>query len=51
MVLLRIAEIIGEDDLIDLDQETLYFIIGILNELKIITLRNDIILKILPLKE
>ena len=51
MILLRIAEIIGEDDLIDLDQETLYFIIGILNELKIITLRNDIILKILPLKE
>ncbi len=50
LVLLRLAEIIGEDEVSDMDTETLYFIIEILNQLNIDDLRNKILLKILPLK-
>ena len=49
-VLLRIVEIIGQDDVQALDSDTLYFMITILNKLDIDTIRNDILLKILPLK-
>jgi len=50
LVLLKIADIIGEDELKDIDLESLSFIVGILNELKTISLRNEILLKVLPLK-
>ena len=50
MVLLRIVEIIGEDDLKELGSGTLYFIISALNQLNIDPMRNNILLKILPLK-
>ena len=50
MVLLRIVEIIGEDDLNELGSDTLYFIINVLNQLNIDSIRNNILLKILPLK-
>ena len=50
MVLLRLAEIIGEDDMKDLGPETIHFIISTLNELNIDQLRDDILLKVLPLK-
>ena len=50
MVLLRLVEIIGEDDLNNLGSETLYFIISTLNKLNIDQIRNNIILKVLPLK-
>ena len=49
-VLLRLVEIIGADDLQSLDSDTLYFMITILNKLDIDTVRNDILLKVLPLK-
>ena len=49
-VLLRIVEIIGQVDVQALDSDTLYFMITILNKLDIDTIRNDILLKILPLK-
>ena len=49
-VLLRIVEIIGQDDVQALDSDTLYFMLTILNKLDIDTIRNDILLKILPLK-
>ena len=49
-VLLRLVEIIGQDDVQALDSDTLYFMITILNKLNIDTIRNDILLKILPLK-
>ena len=49
-VLLRLVEIIGQDDLKALDIDTLYFMITILNKLNIDTIRNDILLKVLPLK-
>jgi len=50
MVLLRLVEIIGEDNLKDMGTETLYFIISALNQLNMDTLRNKILLKVLPLK-
>ncbi len=50
LVLLKIANIIGEDELKDIDIESISFIVGILNELKTINLRNEILLNVLPLK-
>jgi len=50
MVLLRIIEIIGEDDLENLDSDTLYFISTILNQLNLDSIRNNILIKVLPLK-
>ena len=50
MVLLRLVEIIGEDDLESLDSDTIYFITTILNQLNLDTIRNKILLKVLPLK-
>ena len=50
LVLLKIAQIVGEDEIEDLDLESVSFIVGIMNELKMINLRNEILLKILPLK-
>jgi len=50
LVLLRIIEIIGEDMIGDIDVETLYFIVNVLNQLNIDKLRNKILIKLLPLK-
>ena len=50
LALLRLVEIIGEDNIADMSTETLYFIISILNELNIDEIRNKILLKVLPLK-
>ena len=49
-VLLRIIEVIGQDELEMLDDDTLYFIISTLNQLNIDYIRNQILLKVLPLK-
>ena len=48
--MLRIVEVIGQDELKDIDQDTLYFIVSTLNQLDADPLRNKILLKILPLK-
>ena len=48
--MLRIVEVIGQDDLINIDEDTLYFIISTLNQLDADPLRNRILLKVLPLK-
>ena len=50
MALLRIVEIIGEDKLDALGTETLNFIVYILNQLDTDTIRNKILLEVLPLK-
>ena len=50
LAMLRIVEVIGQDQLKDLDPETMYFVISILNQLDIDPLRNKILLKVLPLK-
>ena len=48
--LLRIVEVIGQDDLERIDEDTIYFIISTLNQLDIDFIRNKILLKVLPLK-
>ena len=48
--LLRIVEVIGQDELEALDEDTLYFIVSALNQLDIDYIRNQILLKVLPLK-
>ena len=48
--LLRIVEVIGQDDLEDIDEDTLYFIITTLNQLNADPIRNKILFKVLPLK-
>jgi len=48
--LLRIAEVIGQDKLEKIDEDTIYFIISTLNQLDIDVIRNSILLKVLPLK-
>ncbi len=48
--ILRIIEVIGQDELSTLDEDTLFFIISALNQLNIDSLRNKILLKVLPLK-
>ena len=48
--LLRIVEVIGQDELKDIDADTIYFIISTLNQLNIDPIRNKILLKVLPLK-
>ena len=48
--LLRIVEVIGQDNLDRIDDDTIYFIIATLNQLNIDQIRNEILLKVLPLK-
>ena len=48
--MLRIVEVIGQDELKDIDGDTMYFIIRTLNQFNIDPLRNKILLKVLPLK-
>ena len=48
--MLRIVEVIGQDELKDIDEDTMYFIISALNQLDVDPLRNKILLKVLPLK-
>ena len=48
--MLRIVEVIGQDELKNIDDDTLYFIISTLNQLDVDPLRNKILLKVLPLK-
>jgi hypothetical protein len=50
LVLLKLVEIIGKDEVENLDLESISFVVGIMNELKIISLRNEVLLKVLPLK-
>ena len=50
VAMLRIVESIGQDELKDMDPDTIYFIISTLNQLDIDPLRNKILLKVLPLK-
>ena len=50
MILLKLVDIIGEKELNELNSETLNFIIEIMNRTKLISLRNELLLEILPLK-
>ena len=48
--LLRIVEVIGQDELPRIDEDTMLFIISTFNQLNISFIRNQILLKVLPLK-
>jgi hypothetical protein len=50
LVMLKIVEIIGEDNIRDLDPETLYFLNKILNDLNLKKIRNSILSEALPAK-
>ncbi|MBD1139184.1 hypothetical protein IDH27_02535 [Pelagibacterales bacterium SAG-MED46] len=48
--LLRVIEVIGSENIEDLDDDTVYFIINTLNQLNVDLIRNKLLLKVLPLK-
>ena len=50
MLMLKLVEIIGSDDVENLDPETLYFIVSLLNKAKIKKVRNKILNLTLPLR-
>ena len=50
MILLKLVEIIGEKELDELNSRSLNFVIEIMNRTKLISLRNELLLEILPLK-
>ena len=48
LALLRIVELIGEDELIDLDSQTIYFITYLFEKAELMLLRNRILITVLP---
>ena len=50
MLMLKLVEIVGSDDVANLDPETLYFIVNLLNKAKIKKVRNQILNLTLPLR-
>jgi len=48
--MLRIVQVIGQDSIKDIDDDTIYFIVKTLNELNVDPIRNKLLLKVLPLK-
>ena len=45
---LKIVEIIGEDEIYQLDPETIYFVTNLLNKMNLFALRNKILITALP---
>ncbi len=50
LVMLKIVEIIGEDKIVNLDPETIYFLSKILNDLNLKKIRNTILSEALPVR-
>jgi len=50
LVMLKVVEIIGEDNISDLDPETIYFLNRILNKLNLKKIRNNILSEALPIR-
>ena len=50
LLMLKIIEIIGEDDIRNLDPETIYFLNRILNEMNLKKIRNNILSEALPIR-
>jgi len=50
LVMLKIVEIVGEDNVKDLDPETIYFLNRILNKLDLKKIRNNILSEALPVR-
>lgn len=49
-VLLQIVKMIGEEKVENIDEDSMYFIINVMNQLNIDLIRNKLLFKILPLK-
>ena len=47
---LKIVEIIGEDEVNNLDPETIYFVTNLLNKMNLLTIRNKVLNSALPLR-
>ena len=47
---LKLVEIIGEDDIQNLDPETIYFVTHLLNKMKLFNFRNQFLISGLPLR-
>lgn len=47
---LKLVEIIGEDDIQNLDPETIYFVTHLLNKMKLFNFRNQLLISGLPLR-
>tara|TARA_B100000575_G_C23129836_1_gene655216 strand:- start:749 stop:2482 length:1734 start_codon:yes stop_codon:yes gene_type:complete len=45
---LKIVEIIGEDEIFQLDPETIYFVTNLLNKMNLLNIRNKVIVSALP---
>ena len=45
---LKIVEIIGEDEIYQLDPETIYFVTNLLNKMNLVTIRNKVIVSAFP---
>ena len=50
LAMLRLIQILGEDNVTNIGSETLYFIVSVLNQLNLDKIRNKLLLKVLPLK-
>jgi hypothetical protein len=50
LLMLKVIEIIGEDEIEDLDPETIYFLNNILNQLNLKKIRNNILSQALPVR-
>ncbi len=50
LLLIKIVDIIGENNLEDLDINTVNLLVSTMNELKNVDLRNEILIEVLPLK-
>ena len=50
LAMLRLVQILGEDNVTNIGSETLYFIVSVLNQLNLDKIRNKLLLKVLPLK-
>ncbi len=48
--LLRVIQVIGDENIENIDDDTVYFIINTLNQLNVDLIRNKLLLKVLPLK-
>ena len=50
LLMLKIIELIGEDNIRDLDPETIYFLNRIMNELNLKKIRNNLLSEKLPVR-
>ena len=50
LLLIKIVDIIGENELEDLDIDTVNLLVSTMNQIKNADLRNEILIEVLPLK-